>query len=130
MATSPTFDFPNHMVEEKYPESGTRLTLGNSYTFATPPTAPDQRIFTLTFQTMWRGLNGNGTVDVTSQPGNNMGALRDYYEDHKLYKTFQYQHPWLGLLNVRFNQPLQMPKGKPDGRGWSEGFTVEFIEMV
>ncbi|HIH2746985.1 TPA: hypothetical protein ACYLN4_002722 [Burkholderia lata] len=129
MATSLTFDFPNHLVEEKYPESGTRIQLGNSYVFATPPTAPEQRTFVLSFETMWRGINADGTVDIATNPLNNMGLLKQFYETYRLYKTFQYKHPWLGTLNVRFSKPLEMPKGKKGADGWSESFSIEFVEM-
>lgn len=129
MAVSPTFDFVNHMVEEKYPDPGTTIQLGNSYRFSTPPTAPDQRTFTLTFETMWRGLTSAGAMDSTTNYINNAGALLQFYENYKLHKTFQYKHPWLGLLNVRFSKPLELPKGMKGGDGWTEGFSVEFIEM-
>jgi hypothetical protein len=130
MATTTTvFNFPNHMVEEKYPDPGTSLQLGNSYRFSTPPTAPDQRIFVLSWETMWRGLTSTGAVDYTSNVKNNLGALMQFYETYRLHKTFQYPHPWLGTLNVRFSKPLEMPKGIKGGDGWSEGFSVEFVEM-
>lgn len=128
-ATLPTFDFPNHMVRETYPDPGTSITLGNSYVFATPPTAPDQRIFTLDFNSIWRGINSDGTPDTTTFYDNNAARLLQFYETYKLHKTFQYQHNWLGLLNVRFKSPLDMPKAIPGGDGWTESFSVTFIEI-
>jgi hypothetical protein len=129
MATTSVFNFPNHIVVEQYPDPGTSITLGNSYTFATPPTAPDQRIFVLSFNSMWRGLGADGTKDIVSNPQNNLGLLLDFYENYKLHKTFQYPHPWLGTLNVRFNKPLSTPKGIAGGDGWTEGFDIEFKEQ-
>lgn len=129
MATTSTFNFPNHMVSEKYPDPGTSVQLGNSYRFATPPVAPDQRIFTLSFESMWRGLTSTGAMDVTTNVKNNLGALLQFYETYKLHKTFQYPHPWLGVLNVRFSTPLVTPKGIKGGDGWTESFDIELVEM-
>jgi hypothetical protein len=128
-ATLPTFEFPNHMVRETYPDPGTTLQLGNSYRFATPPTSPDQRVFTLSFQSTWRGIKADGTMDADTFYDNNAARLLQFYEAHKLHKTFQYKHNWLGMLNVRFNKPLELPNPIKGGDGWTEDFSVEFIEM-
>jgi hypothetical protein len=97
--------------------------------FATPPTAPAPRNFVLNFNTMWRGINSDGSMDVTSMPQKNAGVLWAFYQQYGMHKTFQYPHPWFGVVNVRFNKPLEIPKGKPDGYGWSEAFSVEFMEQ-
>lgn len=129
MATTSVFTFPNHIVEDKNNDPGTRLQLGGSYQFATPPTAPVPRTFVLSFETMWRGLNDDGTRDVTTVSDRNAGALWDFYQTFGMHKTFQYPHPWFGTIDVRFNKPLELPKGLKGGNGWTEGFTVEFMEQ-
>lgn len=127
--TTSVFDFPNHTVEDKMQDPQTRVTLGNSYQFATPPSAPVPRIFTLAFETMWRGLNADGTIDTTTRAQMNAGALYNFYQTYMLHKTFQYPHPWFGMVNVRFNQPLVIPKGRIGGDGWCEAFTIELMEQ-
>lgn len=47
-----TFNFPYHVQNTEYPESGTRVQLGNGYIFTSPPNGPDLRRFTLKFETM------------------------------------------------------------------------------
>lgn len=124
-----TFNFPNHTVGEKYPESGTRIKLGNSYQFDAPPSAPDQRIFTLYFESMVRMLDDEGKIDIVTMADRNAGALLKFYEDHRMYKPFYYPHPWLGQVVVKFNTPLELPKGLKGGGGWTEAFSVELIEQ-
>lgn len=46
------FNFPYHTQSTEYPESGTRVQLGNSYVFTAPPSGPDMRRFRLSFPTM------------------------------------------------------------------------------
>jgi hypothetical protein len=129
MATTATFDFPLHMVEDKNTDPGNRVQLGNSYMFATPPTAPTPRVFVLSFETMWRGLKADGTMDTTTLAQTNAGALWAFYQTYQLHKTFQYQHPWFGAVNVRFNKPLELPKGRKGADGWTEAFSIELIEQ-
>lgn len=123
------FDFPFHLVEDKNGDPGNRVQLGNSYQFATPPSAPVPRIFVLSFETMWRGIKSDGSRDVTTIPQKNAGTLWDFYAYFGMHKTFQYPHPWFGTVNVRFNKPLELPKGKAGGNGWTESFSVEFMEQ-
>ncbi|AJD82915.1 hypothetical protein PJWF_00021 [Achromobacter phage JWF] len=124
-----TFNFPVHTVGEKYSESGTRVKLGNSYQFDSPPVGPDQRIFTLNFESMIRLLDETGQMDTTTMREVNAGALLVFYETHRLYKPFYYPHPWLGTIIVKFNTPLDLPKGIKNGGGWCEAFSVELIEQ-
>ncbi|WKV22022.1 hypothetical protein Phage2-1_00021 [Achromobacter phage 2-1] len=123
------FNFPAHTVSEKYPQSGTRVQLGNSYQFDAPPSGPDQRTFTLNFKSMLRMLGEDGKMDVETRADVNAGALLRFYEAHRLYKPFTYPHPWLGDIVVKFNTPLELPKGIENGGGWTEAFTIELIEQ-
>lgn len=123
-----TFDFPYHTVETDNPDSGYRVQLGGSYVFTTPPTDPDQRTFTLRFPVMKFFLNGSGVLDSTIKPEINMKRLIDFYQNHKLYKSFQYNHPIHGLLVVKFNKPLKEPEGIVNGDGATKEVTIELIE--
>lgn len=122
------FNFPYHKQSTEYPESGYRAKLGNSYTFTAPPIAPDTRTFTLTFATMRWFTNTDGSVNLVPAPGINLGLLYQFYEQHKLYAVFFYDHPMFGRLPCRFNKPLKIPKGLTNGDGAVEAFDLEFIE--
>lgn len=113
----------------KYPESGTRVQLGGSYMFTAPPSAPDQRIFTLTLAGMQYFVNANGSINTALYPSRNMAVLEQFYNDHKLYLTFDFTHPVLGAVKCKFNRPLEIPKGIPGGNGVLEEFDIELVEM-
>lgn len=126
MATFPATYFT---VQTKYPQSGSRVQLGNSYLYTAPPLAPDQRIFIVKLQGMTYFLNSNGTLNTTLQTGRNMAVLEQFYLDHKLYLTFQFTHPVYGTVNCKFNQPLQIPEGVEGGSGMLPAFEVELVEI-
>jgi len=123
------FDFPYHRVETENPESGTRIQLGGSYVFTAPPSDPDQRIFTLTFPLMKFFTDADGLIDADISTQYNMKKLIDFYHEHKLYKTFQYQHPVHGLLEVQFYKPLKEPEGIPNGNGVTKEFSIQLLEI-
>lgn len=124
-----TFTWMNHTFTTEYPESGFRLQFGNSYLYTEGPTAPDQRVFTLSFPLLKYFLNSGGAIDATIQPTLNMKALENFYLEHKMWKTFVYPHPVHGNLNVKFNKPLKVPAGIPDGGGAVGAFSLELIEV-
>jgi len=124
-----TFDFPYHLYETVNPETGFRGQFGGSYVFTATPDAPDQRLFKLTFEAMKFFTNEDGSINVTLEPEINMKRLIDFYSEHKLHTTFQYQHPIHGLMVVKFNKPVPEPKGLKGGGGVVEGFEVELIEI-
>lgn len=124
------FDFDYHKTTTAYPESGTRLQLGKSYTFASEPTYPDQRVLTLHFPGMFYFCHPTtGVPDLTRNPKVNFGRLEAFYKEHRLWKDFDYTHPIYGLLRCKFNKPLQTPKPIDNRPGELEGFTVELLEM-
>lgn len=124
-----TFSWMMHRFSTEYPETGFRVQLGNSYQYAAPPVAPDQRKITLKFATMKYFVNTAGVVDATIQPEINFLALENFYNAHKLWRKFYYNHPVYGQLVCKFNKPLQVPDGIPDGGGCLEPFEVELIEV-
>jgi hypothetical protein len=113
----------------RYPESGARIQFGNSYTFAAGPTAPDQRIFTLTLPGMQYFVDQNGDIDLITEGNRNMAVLESFYNTHKLHLVFDFNHPVHGLIQCRFNRPLEVPEGIPGGNGVLEDVTVELIEI-
>lgn len=123
------FNFPYHTVEGENPESGFRASMGGSYTFTTPPTDPDQRIFTLHFPAMKYYTDGDGAADASVNPTFNMLTLLQFYYDHKLYKSFQYTHPVHGVMEVKFNKPCPEPEGIPGANGVVKEFSINIVEI-
>lgn len=126
------FDFDFHLFSAEYPDSGDRLQLGRSYMFTAGPVAPDQRVITLHFPTMFYYVNAvTGTPDTTTNPKMNFLRLEGFYTRHRLWKPFNYRHPMYGMLVVKFDKPLKTPKGLGSGapKGQLEGFTVDLLEQ-
>lgn len=126
MATFPCTYFT---YQTKYPASGSRIQLGNSYVFSAPPTAPDQRTFTLKLNGLQYFVTTGGLVDLTQSPERNAAVLEAFYVTHKLFQTFVFNHPVLGALDCKFNRPLEIPEGLPGGNGVLNPFDVELIEI-
>lgn len=124
-----TFPCLYFTYETRYPESGTRMTLGNSYQFDTPPTAPDQRQFLLTLPGMQYFLDGGDQIDLTQQVGRNMAVLEKFYNDHKRALPFEFSHPLYGTVVCKFLSPLIVPKGVPGGQGMLQEVSVSLIEI-
>lgn len=120
-----TFNFPYHLWSEEYPESSFKAQFGGGYEFASAPNAPDQVIYVLQFPGMWFFKLPNGQLDLTTQPLRNIGLLRKFYQDHRLYDYFLYPHPIDGNVRVRFKDPFVLPKGVPAGRGLVEPFEIK-----
>lgn len=123
------FDFPYHLFETVNPESGFRGQFGNSYIFTAAPSAPDQRVFKLSFPAMKWFVDADGVVDATQNPQYNMKALIDFYHLHRLHESFQYNHPVYGTLVVKFNKPLVEPKGEIGENGVVRNVEIELIEI-
>lgn len=123
-----TFNFPYHKQSTKYPENSFRVTFGGGYQFVSKPQHKGQRIFTLYFTGMKFYLT-NGVINNTDSPTLNMQKLIEFYEAHELYEPFTYPHPVFGNVTVRFNTPLEIPKGYSGGTGVVEDFQIELIEQ-
>jgi hypothetical protein len=124
-----TFPPTYFIYSTRYPESGQRIQLGNSYQFDTPPAAPDQRIFRLTLQGMCYFVDQNNEIDEVYQPGRNLAVLDKFYNDHKRAHAFIFPHPVYGNVICKFNTPLEIPPGVPGGNGLVQDPEVELIEI-
>ena len=125
-----TFTWMCHQVQTSYADSSVRLSFANSWQFAAQPAAPDQRIFTLSFQGFQYYVTNTGAIDSTTNANiNNMAALEAFYLTNKCWQQFIYPHPILGNVTVRFNKPLVVPKGIISGMGTLEDFTMEMVEQ-
>lgn len=127
MPTISVFEFPYHSAYDIYPNSSTKLQFGNGYQFASAASGADQIIITLNFKAMKYYLDAEGVPDATIQPDKNMLALQNFYEEHRLSKPFVYTHQTRGLMFVRFETPLQVPKVREGGYGVTESFEVKLV---
>lgn len=126
------FDFDYHTLSTQYPENAFVLQLGGGYTFTASPSAPDQRVLTLAFNSgvmrnYWNAIDG--TPDTTTDPKLNFYRLEEFYQRHGIWKSFNYEHPQYGMLVVKFSKPLITPKALPQESGRVEGFSLEFREQ-
>lgn len=102
-----TFNFPYHKTSVEYPESGFRMNLGNSYTYNAGPSAPDQRIFRLYFETMIYK-----EARVVAQANAPAGALGDIWIDTDDNKFYRYNgSTWVestnrARINIHLNPEL------------------------
>lgn len=124
------FDFPYHTFQTQNPESSTSLQLGSGYVFAAPPSDPDQRIITLHFQGMKYFTDEFGIVTDLPKPEINFYRLIKFYQEHKMWKTFQYNHPVHGLMSVRFYKPLIEPEVIKGGFGVVKDFEIQLVEVL
>lgn len=113
----------------RYPETGQRIRFGNSYSFTTPAVAPDQRVFMLKLQGMQYFLQANGTLDLTTEPGRNLGVLEAFYNTHKLHMEFDFPHPVYGTVVCKFLRPFEIPEGIKNGNGMIDVIEVELEEQ-
>lgn len=124
-----TFPVTHFLHSVRYPESGQRMQLGRSYMHTSDDPAPDQRLFTLTLTGMQFFCDDNGDLDDSQEVPRNMLVLEDFYLEHKLHKSFDFDHPFYGTLLCKFNKPLEIPEGIPGGDGILEEIKIELIEI-
>lgn len=113
----------------RYPQSGNRLELSRSYVYTSEAEAPDQRTFILQLTGMQYFLDGADAADRVTQPGRNMWVFEDFYILHRLSKSFLFEHPIHGSVVCKFNRPLEVPEGIPNGKGVLPPITVELLEI-
>lgn len=123
------FTYQYQSIKTENPESGVRIQMGGSYVFSTPSPDPDQRKFTLKFNAMRYYFDEDDELDETINEPFNMLSLIKFYGRHKLYKSFQYQHPVHGLMEVKFSKPLVEEEVEPGGFGVVKPFDIELIEI-
>lgn len=112
----------------RYPDRP-RVELGGSYEYTPQPSNPMKRTLMLNLQGMCYFTNANGTLNLTVEPGRNMGLLDDFYARHEIWKRFQILHPAYGLRVVKFATPLEVPEGLKGANGLLPDFQVSLLEQ-
>lgn len=125
-----TFPLKLFSYSTEYPTSGVNIALGNSYTFTAAPSAPDQRLFTIKFAALKYFLAEGGGIDTDVYADTlNLGTLEAFYNRHRLWKSFDFNHPIYGLVVVKFKDPLKVPEGVAGGGGAVKGLEIKLVEM-
>lgn len=99
----------------------------NGWDYTPRPTLPYRRKFKVTLDGLRWYFNSNGTIDYVTNPEYNAGVLESFYSAHRKHKPFNYQHEWLGLLELRFENPVNIPKAIPNSGGLIESFELMMI---
>ena len=124
-----TFDFPYHTVRTTYPQTGTSMELGRGYQFTAPPPGPYQRVFTLSFPALKYYTDENDQAVSNIEPKTNMLRFIEFYHEHLLHKSFLYNHPVWGEVEVKFARPFDEPAPIPGGDGATNSFEIALIEQ-
>ena len=99
----------------------------NGWDYAPTPVLPYRRNFKITLEGLRWYFNSDGTIDLATNPELNAGVLEAFYTDHRLFKPFNYDHEWLGTLEMRFKNPLSVPKALPNSNGLIEA--IDFMAI-
>ncbi|HQT80196.1 MAG TPA: hypothetical protein PLD10_24415 [Rhodopila sp.] len=131
LASVPTYtwQWPDHVTATRYPQNGTSIQFGNSYVFTASPKGPPQRMFTLEFAALRWYLDDNDMLDIYTDVAHNAGALNAFYLTVQTWKSFSYNHPQFGPLNVRFFKALQLPPPVAGGNGVIEKIQIDLVEQ-
>lgn len=125
---SGTFDFcPNGTVPEIIPPESPTVVSLNGWTFSSKPSVPYQKKFRVTLHGMRWYLQANGLFDETTDLQHNARRLEKFYETNGTWDNFQWTHPHLGVLTVRFASPVQIPAGIPNSNGLVPAFEVTLL---
>lgn len=123
-----TFDFaPDSMVPETLPPEPTQVISLNGWNFSARPTVPYAKRFDVELHGIRWYLDEDGLYDDSTNPTMNARALELFYERHGTWKAFNWTHPHLGELEVRFVSALKVPKAMPNSGGLVEKFTMSLI---
>lgn len=123
-----TFDFciDRRVAETLAPEEPAIRDF-NGWDYTPAPVLPYRRKFKVTLEGLRWYFNDNGTIDLATNPQQNAGRLEEFYSTHRKHKPFNFQHEWLGLLELRFEVPVNVPKAIPNSQGLIEQLEIQMI---
>lgn len=126
---SGTFNFcPGTLVAETVAPEATQGTSMNGWFFSAKPKVPFQRKFRVTLYGLRWILNTDGTYNTTSSTAYNARLLEQFYASNQTWDNFAWTHPHLGTLQVRFAEPVNVPKALPNSNGLIEELEIMFVE--
>ena len=127
MAAKYEFEFcKNSRVAEVIAPEEPKVKDFNGWDYTPTPVVPYRRSFKITLEGLRWYTNEDG-LDVTTDPEHNAGRLEKFYEEHRLHVPFVFNHEYLGLIELRFSNPLNVPKAMQNSQGLLE--PLEFTAM-
>lgn len=121
---SPERQVPETIVRD----TSTTVTM-NGWLFAARPVSPMQKRFRVQLHGLRWYLNNDDTYDSTTNPNFNARALELFYEEHEMWKTFEWDHPHLGMLNVKFAAPVNVPAAPAGNDGMLNALEIMLVEV-
>jgi len=97
----------------------------NGWDYTPYPVLPYRRRFKITLEGLYWRFAPNGTIDYATDPETNAGVLEAFYADHRLHKPFNYQHQYMGLIEMRFAAPVSVPKSLQNSNGLLAPFEIQ-----
>lgn len=123
------FNFcPDRLVPETVPPEPTAVTSFNGWEFTSRPTVPFRRKFRVTLYGLIWYLDAGGFYDATTDPEFNARRLELFYQAHQRWREFQWIHPHIGPMLVKFASPFTVPAGIPNSMGRCGPLEITLIE--
>lgn len=98
----------------------------NGWDYTPVPYLPFRRKFKVTLEGL-RWYLGDGELDFDADPEHNAGRLEGFYVQHRMYKPFEFQHEYLGNLELRFAEPVSVPKALPNSNGLIDALEIMMV---
>ena len=99
----------------------------NGWDYTPDPVLPFRRRFKITLEGLRWYFTDAGAIDYSANPEYNAGVLESFYAGHRKHKPFFYEHEWMGVLQLRFENPLSVPKAMPNSGGLLEPLEIMAI---
>ena len=123
-----TFNFcPTTLVPEVLPPEPIGVMSMNGWAFSAKPNVPYQKSFKVTLHGLIWYLNSDGTFDRLTDRKHNARALEEFYELHGTWDSFDWYHPHLGALQVRFKAAVTIPAAIPNSGGLCNPLEITLI---
>lgn len=122
------FNFcPNSRVVETIAPEEPSIKDFNGWDYAPKPVLPYRPMYKITLEGLrWR-FYSDGRLDYETDPETNAGLLEKFYSTHRKFKPFHFQHEWMGMMELRFQNPVSVPKAVPNSGGLVEPIEVMAI---
>lgn len=123
------FDFcPDTLVPETIPPEPVVGVSMNGWEFSSKPAVPYRRKFKITLHGLTWYLLPNGLYDEVTDPTHNARLLEKFYQAHEKWREFDWTHPHIGMLVVKFAAPVNVPAAIPNSGGLVSALEVTLIE--
>lgn len=122
------FDFcrGSRVIENILPEEPAIKDM-NGWDYTPRPALPIRRRFKVTLEGLTWYFRDNHLLDTVTNSERNAGRLEEFYAVHRKHVKFLLAHEWMGLIEVRFENPVSVPKAIQNSGGLIEPFELTLI---